>query len=72
METGLTPLPLPAALHHPPRSPIDIVKQRVQTATVLAPGSGPRPTPLSVAREVWRGQGVRGFFRGYMAMNALW
>lgn len=59
--------------------PIDIVKQRVQTASVMGPsGSGGigqpvlRISPLQAAQEVWTHQGVRGFFRGYWTMNALW
>jgi solute carrier family 25 citrate transporter 1 len=65
--------------------PIDIVKQRVQTAGVMAApaagaAAGPaaaaaaaaRITPLEAARAVWAHQGLRGFYRGYWAMNALW
>jgi len=58
--------------------PIDIVKQRVQTASVMgsatraAAAAAPRITPAQAAQEVWIHQGVRGFFRGYWTMNALW
>jgi solute carrier family 25 citrate transporter 1 len=57
--------------------PIDIVKQRVQTASVMGGGGGAdaaalRITPSQAAREVWTHQGVKGFFRGYWTMNALW
>ena len=63
--------------------PIDIVKQRVQTASVIgitngagaataADAAAMRITPAQAAREVWTHQGVRGFFRGYWTMNALW
>ena len=64
--------------------PIDIVKQRVQTISVMEGSrnvntttssriSPPiRITPLQAAQEVWQHQGARGFFRGYWTMNALW
>jgi solute carrier family 25 citrate transporter 1 len=64
--------------------PIDIVKQRVQTASVMGTatsGGGTaaavdaaalRITPTQAAREVWTHQGLKGFFRGYWTMNALW
>jgi hypothetical protein len=70
--------------------PIDIVKQRVQTAAVMAAQQhaascgGPhahadarittdaRMTPLRAAQEVWSHQGLKGFYRGFLAMNALW
>lgn len=57
--------------------PIDIVKQRVQTASIMGTatngGAGAvRITPAQAAREVWTHQGVKGFFRGYWTMNALW
>lgn len=54
--------------------PIDIVKQRVQTASVMggAPVGAVQLTPLDAAKEVWTHQGLRGFFRGYWTMNALW
>jgi hypothetical protein len=51
--------------------PIDIVKQRVQTASVMESG-GQRITVAAAAREVWQHQGAGGFFRGYWTMNALW
>lgn len=50
--------------------PIDIVKQRVQTASSLV--AGQQLTALQAAREVWVNQGIRGFYRGYWTMNALW
>ena len=72
--------------------PIDIVKQRVQTASVMDPAAAPKAassyggpaaparavpapaqlTPVQAAREVWTHQGLRGFYRGYVTMNALW
>ena len=60
--------------------PIDIVKQRVQTASVMGAAAGGgavdaaalRITPSQAAREVWTHQGLKGFFRGYWTMNALW
>ncbi len=51
--------------------PIDIVKQRVQTAAVMA-GPAVSLTPLLAARQVWAHQGLRGFYKGYWTMNALW
>lgn len=56
--------------------PIDIVKQRVQTANVMNSSQQPSSiqciSPAQAAREVWQHQGLRGFFRGYWTMNALW
>ncbi|KAL6785382.1 hypothetical protein ACKKBG_A00040 [Auxenochlorella protothecoides x Auxenochlorella symbiontica] len=53
--------------------PIDIVKQRVQTAAVMEAGATHRQFGvLDAARQIWAGQGVKGFFRGYLTMNALW
>jgi solute carrier family 25 (mitochondrial citrate transporter), member 1 len=66
--------------------PIDIVKQRVQTASVMGvvnnggatataaavDAAALRITPAQAAREVWTHQGIKGFFRGYWTMNALW
>lgn len=68
--------------------PIDIVKQRVQTAQVLiqenckcqdqatkhlAGGRHPiQITAWRAAYDVWSRQGIRGFYRGYWTMNALW
>jgi solute carrier family 25 citrate transporter 1 len=61
--------------------PIDIVKQRVQTASVMGSATGGaavqstaalRITPAQAAQEVWTHQGIKGFFRGYWTMNALW
>ncbi|KDD74240.1 hypothetical protein H632_c1463p0, partial [Helicosporidium sp. ATCC 50920] len=50
--------------------PIDVVKQRVQTAAIV-PGSRPLSVPRA-ALALWRDQGLRGFFRGFWTMNALW
>jgi hypothetical protein len=50
--------------------PIDIVKQRVQAGGVV--GSFVTITPLQAAKDLYARQGLRGFFRGYGAMNALW
>lgn len=57
--------------------PIDIVKQRVQTAVVFENDVNTfsrrgKISPLKAARDVWANQGLRGFYRGYLAMNALW
>lgn len=56
--------------------PIDIVKQRVQTAAVVEKSlnskSTVRMTPVMAAREVWSQRGIRGFYRGFIPMNALW
>jgi hypothetical protein len=56
--------------------PIDIVKQRVQTAVVveksLNSNSAIRMTPVMAAREVWSQRGIGGFYRGFVPMNALW
>lgn len=50
--------------------PIDIVKQAVQTSSIM-PGNQVL-SPMQAARNIWRSQGVRGFYRGFLAMNALW
>lgn len=50
--------------------PIDILKQRVQTQGVVSSGQ-----PLSVpqaAKLLFATQGLPGFYRGFLAMNALW
>eukprot|EP00887_Chlorella_sp_A99_P000498 scaffold17.g498.t1 len=60
--------------------PLDICKQArshalflhaVQTAAVLDP-TQPRLSPLGAARHVYASQGLRGLFRGYLAMTCLW
>lgn len=52
--------------------PIDIVKQTVQTATVVQGGESKMANPWHAARTIWNAQGVKGFYRGFVAMNCLW
>ena len=52
--------------------PIDIVKQTVQTATVIQGGESRMANPWHAARTIWSAQGVKGFYRGFVAMNCLW
>lgn len=52
--------------------PIDIVKQTVQTATVVQGGESKMANPWYAARTIWNAQGVRGFYRGFVWMNCLW
>lgn len=57
--------------------PIDIVKQRVQTAQVMNTSLtntsvAQHITPFRAACDVWNFQGLSGFYRGFWAMNALW
>jgi hypothetical protein len=54
--------------------PIDIVKQTVQTAEIM-PGGGTtanRTNPWEASKRIWHAQGIKGFYRGFFAMNALW
>lgn len=53
--------------------PIDIVKQTVQTAAIMStPGSNVTTSPLQATKNIWNAQGIRGFYRGFVAMNSLW
>ncbi|KAK2078861.1 hypothetical protein QBZ16_003701 [Prototheca wickerhamii] len=53
--------------------PIDIVKQTVQTASLMGrPGETGHVSVLDAARSIWTHNGLRGFFRGFVTMNALW
>lgn len=51
------------------------MKQTVQTAGVVygsTDSSCRNVSPLQATRDIWRAQGLRGFYRGYWAMNTLW
>eukprot|EP00889_Picochlorum_renovo_P003857 jgi/Picre1/30887/NNA_006246.t1 len=50
--------------------PIDIVKQAVQTSSIMHGDQVLSPT--QAAQSIWRSQGIRGFYRGFLAMNTLW
>lgn len=50
--------------------PIDIVKQAVQTSSIMHGNQVLSPT--QAAQNIWVAQGLRGFYRGFLAMNALW
>ena len=53
--------------------PIDIVKQTVQTAAIMsASGESSTTSPWQASKNIWNAQGIRGFYRGFLAMNALW
>lgn len=55
--------------------PIDIVKQTVQTAEIISvKNSCNRVTtsPWEASKNIWNSQGIRGFYRGFVAMNSLW
>jgi hypothetical protein len=52
--------------------PIDIVKQTVQTATVVQGGESKMANPWHATRTIWSTQGISGFYRGFVAMNCLW
>jgi hypothetical protein len=53
--------------------PIDIVKQTVQTAAITsAPGEHVVTSPWQASKNIWNAQGIRGFYRGFVAMNSLW
>lgn len=43
--------------------PADTVKSRMQTEDIFA-AKGKKNTFFTVGREVWKSQGVRGFYRG--------
>jgi hypothetical protein len=50
--------------------PIDILKQRVQTQGLE--GSSHKLTVPQAAQQIMKSQGIAGFYRGFVTMNALW
>lgn len=52
--------------------PIDIVKQTVQTATVMQGVESKMANPLHATKTIYSSQGISGFYRGFLAMNCLW
>lgn len=52
--------------------PIDIVKQTVQTATVVQGKESRMANPIHATKTIWNAQGIKGFYRGFVAMNCLW
>ncbi|RLN74907.1 hypothetical protein BBJ28_00015184 [Nothophytophthora sp. Chile5] len=44
--------------------PIDVVRRRLQISAIHAASAGIQPTPVGIASELFRSQGIRGFYRG--------
>lgn len=47
-------------------TPIELVKCKIQVPITSSGAAGIVPTPLSVIREVWKHQGIRGFWNGQL------
>lgn len=47
-------------------TPVELVKCKIQVPITSSGVSGIAPTPLSVIREVWKHQGLRGFWNGQL------
>lgn len=50
-------------------NPIDIIKQKLQTAALRQGGNS---SAFEAVQEVYRHQGIRGFWKGFVTMNTLW